>query len=107
MRSQVAAITQNRGAKGGDMRPHTDLGAKVRKLHPDYKIALAMTLAGKSNTEIVAKLALPEIDETNLRERMEQLLRHLHLDSFEDAALQSRPVRRALKQFTPEPEISY
>jgi len=100
MKAKASAISQNRGAKGGDMRSHNDLGAKVRKLHRDYKIALAMTLAGKSDAEIVVKLALPEVDETKLKENMQQLLRHLRLDSFDDAALHGRPVRRALAQFT-------
>jgi hypothetical protein len=88
------------------MRTHNDLGAKIRKLHRDYKIALAMTLAGKSDAEIVAKLALPEVDEAKLKENMQRLLQHLRLDSFDDVALHGRPVRRALAQFAPEAAIA-
>jgi hypothetical protein len=82
-----------------EIRSSSDLGTKVRKLHKDYKKAMAMTMSGKTDTEIVKELNLDHIDEAALKKNMEELLRYLHLDSFDAPALQSRPVRRALKEF--------
>lgn len=81
------------------IRSSSDLGAKVRHLHKDYKLALAMTLAGKSDAEIVAKLDLDHIDEDDLKKNMAWLLKHLGADSFTAPVFQTRPVRRALKDY--------
>lgn len=81
------------------IRSSSDLGAKVRNLHKDYKLALAMTLAGKSNAEIVARLDLDHIGEDELKENMASLLKHLGTDSFAAPVFRTRPVRRALKDY--------
>lgn len=88
-----AVITRN------EIRPAAGLGARIRNLHQDYKKAMAMTMAGKTDAEIVAELNLPHIDEDALKKNMQNLLTSLHLTSFQDPVLQARPVRRALKNF--------
>lgn len=82
------------------MRSDGDLGTRVRKLPKDYKKAMAMAIAGKTYAEILAELELTDLDEAEVKEKMEGLLKYLRLDSFQDAALQARPVRRALKDFS-------
>lgn len=82
----------------GEIRSTVDLGALVRHLPKDYKKALAMTIAGKPDAEIVPELE-SDLDEAGLKKKMEELLEYLRLDSFQDPALQARPVRRALKNF--------
>lgn len=86
-------------SRRNEYRLPTDLGTAVRKLHKDYKLALAMTLAGKTDAEIVAELKVKGIDEAALQHNMEWLRRTLRIDSFEDPVLRSRPVRRALKDY--------
>lgn len=73
--------------------------AKVRHLHKDYKLALAMTLAGKTDAEIVAELKVEGVDEAQLKKNMAWLLRHLGLDDFASPVLRTRPVRRALRGY--------
>lgn len=82
-----------------EMRSNADLGTRVRKLPKDYKTALAMAIAGKTNAEILAEVQPTDLDEAGVKKKMEELLVYLRVDSFEDAALQARPVRRALKYF--------
>jgi hypothetical protein len=82
-----------------EIRSSSDLGARIRKLHKDYKKAMAMTMAGKTDIEILEALKVPDLTEEGLKKNMTDLLKHLRLDSFDTPALQSRPVRRALKEF--------
>lgn len=82
-----------------EMRSSADLGARVRKLPKDYKTALAMAIAGKTNAEILGELKPKDLDEAGIKKKMEELLVYLRVDSFEDGALQARPVRRALRDF--------
>lgn len=98
MKPKATIVTQAR-VQGQGVRNANDLGARVRKLHKSYKQAMVMTMAGATDTEIVEALNVEGIDENTLKERMEDLLKHLQIDSFEAPALQSRPVRRALKGF--------
>lgn len=76
-----------------------DIGTRVRNLHNDYKKALAMAMAGKTDAEIVEAIKVDGIGEAELQKNMAWLLGHLRVDSFDSPVLQSRPVRRALKNF--------
>lgn len=82
-----------------EIRSSSDIGAKIRKLHKDYKKAMAMTMAGKTDIEILKELKVPDLTEEGLKKNMTDLLKYLHLDSFDAPVLQSRPVRRALRGF--------
>ena len=87
------------GLSSREMRSNGGLGARIRKLPKDYKTALSMAIAGKTNADILAELKPKDLDEAGIKKKMEELLVYLRVDSFEDEALQARPVRRALKDF--------
>lgn len=98
MKAKGSSVEQFR-VIGSGLRRFGDLGTKVRNLHKDYKKALAMTLAGKTDAEIVAELKVDGIDEATLKEKMSDLRTYLGIDDFDAPVLRSRPVRRALKEF--------
>lgn len=99
MKRRASAVGQTRMVSQGSVRVANDLGTFVRKLHKDYKLALALAIAGKSDAEIVKALNIKEIDEEKLKTNMEWLLNYLRLDSFDSPSLQTRAVKRALKEF--------
>lgn len=85
MKSRSRAMMQTRVQRAG-VRSVNDLGTKIRTLHKEYKQALAMTLAGKTDAEIVAALDVDGVDETKLHKNMQDLLTYLKLESFEAPA---------------------
>jgi hypothetical protein len=99
VKSKSVAINQNRAVLNGVTKSSRDIGTLVRHLHDDYKQALAMIMAGKTDAEIVTALDIDWVDEAELQRQKEWMLFHLGVDSFDHPALRSRPVRRALKKY--------